>query len=336
MADCGIVAVGPGGLIVARRELARRPPAQGHDLGRPRVAPGVEIERELAGARRELPPHDAPERKPLPQAVVDLLDHGHVRQRVVRVDVRARGRTHQAPREQVAQPRVVDQRVQVAHAPEAVVPRLERRGCPQAAEPAELVLAEDADAAGRPGVHRLGALQLAGLPGRGFAFRPDDEHRGARGHRGRHRAAETLDELARLAPADRRQPAGEHDDVAGELVALGGVFLRLGGPRHVARVRPSRAGKMNENDNNVKLPRGAAHGPGCCWQATSGARRRCSGSTPAGRRRRSRRPCGASRRSSSAGWPSSSRRSSAASAGADRWRRPASASPARCAARSAS
>ena len=175
---------------------------------------------------------------PLPQAVVDLLDHGHVGQRVVRVDVRAGGRTYQAPRVQVAQPRVVHQRVQVAHASETVVPLRERRGGPQPAQPAELVLAEDPDTAGRPGVHGLGPLQLAGLLGGGYAFRPHDEHRGAGGHRGRHRAAETLDELTRLAAFDRRQPAGEHDDVAGELGALGGVFLRLGGPRHVARLRP--------------------------------------------------------------------------------------------------
>ena len=119
------------------------------------------------GARRELPPHDAPERMPLAQAVVDLLDHGHVRQRVVRVHVRAGGRTHQAPGEQVAQPRVVHQRVQVADAPETVVPLLERRGGPQAAQPAELVLAEDPDTAGRSGIHRLGPLQLAGLLGSG-------------------------------------------------------------------------------------------------------------------------------------------------------------------------
>jgi hypothetical protein len=73
---------------------------------------------------------------------------------------------------------------------------------------AELLFRDHLDVLGRACWNQIGRLVASPLP--------DDEQRRAPAHRVSHFAAEAQHEVLRVAAPERRQLAGEDDDVAGE------------------------------------------------------------------------------------------------------------------------
>ena len=124
-------------------------------------------------------------------------------------------------------------RIQLAKLPVAVVPVAQRRAGPEPAEPAELVLAQNADAARFAGIEVLGPLELGALVV-GGPFRPHNEHRRPDGNIAGRLAAETSDQRLRLQAADRRQLAGKGHGLTDEPMSVGNAVFGRRRRRHSA------------------------------------------------------------------------------------------------------